>query len=335
MQKGKKTVLTGDRPTGKLHLGHYVGSIKNRVALQDEHELFYMIADAQALTDNADNPQKVRDNILEVALDNLAAGLDPAKTTIFIQSAIPELAELFQYFLNLVTLARAERNPTVKDEMRQKGYDTNVPLGFITYPVSQAADILSVKATVVPVGADQVPMIEQTNDIIDSFNRIYGETFQKVEALLSPTPRLPGIDGKAKMSKSLGNTIFLADSVEEIEKKVMGMYTDPGHVHASDPGKVEGNVVFDYLTIFDPNQTEVEELKARYQKGGLGDIEIKKRLAGVLENLIAPIRARREELVRDPSAVMEIVRAGTEKTRARVQETMAEVKEKMKINYFN
>jgi len=257
----QQVVLTGDRPTGKLHLGHYVGSLLQRVELQEKYTQFVMIADIQALTDNFEHPEKVRNNVLEVTLDNLAVGVDPAKTTFFIQSQIPEITELTIYFLNLVTLARLKRNPTVKDEMKQKGYGENVPAGFLMYPVSQAADILFCKASLVPVGEDQLPMIEQTNEIVEKFNRLYGETFQKVKALIPETSRLVGIDGKTKMSKSLGNAIFLADSPKEIEEKVMAMYTDPGHIHAKDPGKVEGNVVFTYLDTFDSDKKEVEKIK--------------------------------------------------------------------------
>ena len=334
MKTAKSRVLTGDRPTGKLHLGHLVGSIENRIALQDSSELFYMIADAQALTDNAENPAKVSENVLEIALDNLAAGLDPSKTTMFIQSAVPETAELFQYFLNLVTLARAERNPTVKDEMQQKGYGTNVPLGFLTYPISQAADIMIVKATKVPVGDDQLPMIEQTNDITEKFNRIYGETFPKTAAILSSTPRLIGTDGKAKMSKSIGNTIYLSDDDAVIVQKVMNMFTDPNHVRVEDPGKIEGNVVFTYLDIFDPAKEELALLKERYTKGGLGDVVLKKRLTKILSEKITPIRERRTKLAKDREAVMKILEEGTRKVRAIATETLDEVRTKIGINYF-
>ncbi len=330
-----KVLLTGDRPTGKLHLGHYVGSIQNRVALQNEYDkAYYMVADVQALTDNADNPDKVRSNVIEVVLDNLACGLDPAKTTFFIQSEVPEIAELTIYFLNLVTLARLKRNPTVKDEMTQKGYGEDVAAGFLIYPVSQAADILAFKATAIPVGIDQVPHIEQTNDILQKFNSIYGEVFQKVAVKLSETSRLTGLDGNAKMSKSLGNSIELSDSNEEIERKVMQMYTDPTHIHVQDPGKVEGNVVFQYLDIFDPKKDEVAELKAQYEKGGLGDMVIKKRLAAILQEVITPIREKREFLAQDPKQVMDILKAGTEKAREAARETLREVKQAMKIDYF-
>lgn len=335
MTKGssKQIALTGDRPTGRLHLGHYVGSLKNRVKMQDEFKQFVMVADVQALTDNADNPDKVRNNVLEVALDNLAAGVDPAKTTFFIQSMVPEIAELTIFFLNLVTVARLERNPTVKNEMRQKGYEGNVPAGFLAYPVSQAADILAFKATHVPVGEDQIPVLEQANEISHKFNSLYGETFEKIEPIISHAPRLMGIDGGAKMSKSLNNAIFLSDDAETIKKKVMQMYTDPKHIHVNDPGNVEGNVVFDYLTIFDPNQDEVNELKNQYKKGGLGDTVIKNRLADVLENIIAPIRERREYLAAKPDYVMNILLEGTKEARRVAAETMTEVKKAMKINY--
>lgn len=331
--KGKQIALTGDRPTGRLHLGHYVGSLKNRVKMQDEFKQFVMVADVQALTDNADNPDKVRNNVLEVTLDNLAAGIDPAKTTFFIQSMVPEIAELTIFFLNLVTVARLERNPTVKNEMRQKGFEGNVPAGFLAYPVSQAADILTFKATHVPVGEDQLPVLEQANEISHKFNSLYGETFEKIEPIISHAPRLMGIDGGAKMSKSLNNAIFLSDDAETIKKKVIQMYTDPKHIHINDPGNVEGNVVFDYLTIFDPKQDEVEELKNQYRKGGLGDTVIKNRLADVLENIIAPIRERREYLASKPDYVMNILREGTKEARTVAAETMAEVKKAMKINY--
>ena len=333
-----KIVLTGDRPTGRLHLGHFVGSIANRVKLQDEAKrAFYMVADVQALTDNAENPEKVRNNVLEVALDNLACGIDPKKTTMFVQSMVPEIAELTVFFLNLVTLARLKRNPTVKTEMAQKNFDESVPAGFLCYPVSQAADILFCKADLVPVGEDQKPMIEQTNEIVDSFNRIYGageEIFPHVSHLVGEIPRLVGIDGNTKMSKSLGNCIYLSDSDEEISKKVMEAYTDPDHIHVEDPGKVEGNVVFMYLDAFDPQKEEVAKLKEEYQKGGLGDVALKKRLTQVLINFIAPIRERREQFAKDPKAVMQILKDGTEEARKVARTTLAEVKRAMKIDYF-
>lgn len=332
-------VLTGDRPTGKLHLGHFVGSVQNRLQLQDEasqkkSDIYYMIADVQALTDNADNPEKVRGSVLEVALDNLACGMDPKVTTMFIQSQIPEIAELTVFFLNLVTVARLKQNPTVKTEIKQKGYGENVPAGFLAYPVSQAADILTFKAVRIPVGADQLPVLEQTNEIVDSFNRIYGETFMRCKPIISENSRMPGIDGKAKMSKSLGNAIFLSDSPKEIEQKVMQMYTDPNHIHLNDPGEVKGNVVFTYLDTFDPNSGEVAELKKQYKKGGLGDVALKKRLVGVLNEVLTPIRERREVLVRNPKHVMDILEQGTRDARKEAQKTLSEVHMHMKIDYF-
>jgi tryptophanyl-tRNA synthetase len=312
-----------------------VGSIQNRLKLQDEADKsFYMVADIQALTDNAENPEKVRKNVLEVAMDNLACGLDPKKTTMFIQSEIPEIAELTVLFLNLVTLARLKRNPTVKDEMKQKGFEENVPTGFLIYPVSQAADILFAKANLIPVGEDQLPVIEQVNEIVDDFNRIYGETFNRVKHLVGNTPRLIGIDGNSKMGKSLNNGIYLSDSYEVISKKVMDMYTDPGHIHIEDHGKVEGNVVFTYLDIFDENKNEVAELKEKYKKGGLGDVVIKKRLIEVLEKLLKPIREKREELAKNPEVVMEILEVGTMHAREIAKETMKEVRSAIGIDYF-
>ncbi len=335
MSNEKKIVLTGDRPTGKLHLGHFVGSIENRIKLQNEaDQSFYMIADIQGLTDNANNPQKVRDNLIEVVLDNLACGLDPKKTTMFIQSEIPEIAELTVLFLNLVTLARLKRNPTVKDEMKQKGFGEEVPAGFLCYPVSQAADILFAHANLIPVGEDQLPVIEQVNEIVDTFNRYYGETFSHVKHLVGNTPRLIGTDGNVKMGKSLNNGIYLSDSFEEISKKVMNMYTDPNHIHVEDPGQVEGNVVFTYLDIFDPDKNELADLKNQYKKGGLGDVVIKKRLINILENLINPIRTKREELAKNPKEIMKILEEGTAKARLVAQKTMAEVRSALKINYF-
>ena len=335
MTKDIKIAFTGDRPTGKLHLGHFVGSIQNRIKLQEEaDQSFYMVADIQALTDNAENPEKVRNNVLEVALDNLACGIDPKKTTMFIQSEIPEIAELTVLFLNLVTLARLKRNPTVKDEMKQKGYGEDVPVGFLAYPISQAADILFCKSNLIPVGEDQLPVIEQVNEIVDSFNHIYGKTFDRVKHLVGHTPRLLGIDGNSKMSKSLNNAIFLSDSYEEISKKVMNMYTDPGHIHVEDQGKVEGNVVFAYLDIFDDKKEEINELKKQYKKGGLGDVLIKKRLIEVLENFIKPIREKREEFANNPKLVMEILEEGTKKAHEVAKQTMQEVRQAIKIDYF-
>lgn len=336
MKVHKTRALTGDRPTGKLHLGHFVGSIQNRIKLQEEGvESFYMIADVQALTHNAENPEKVRDNLLEVAMDNLAAGLDPQKTTLFVQSCIPEISELTQYFLNLVTLARAERNPTIKDEMKQKGYASNVPLGFLAHPISQAADILIVKAEIVPVGDDQLPMIEQANEIAHKFNSLYGEVFPKIKARLGDTPRLSGIDGNAKMSKSLGNAIFLADDRDTVTKKVMQMYTDPNHIRAEDPGNIEGNTVFEYLESFDPDKAGLAELKAHYSKGGIGDVVVKKRLTEVLNTILDPIRERRSHLEKNQKHVLEILETGNQKVRKIGEETMKEVRRAMKINYFD
>jgi tryptophanyl-tRNA synthetase len=335
MNKASNIVLTGDRPTGRLHLGHFVGSVENRLSLQNEGgELFYMIADVQALTDNADNPEKVRSSVIEVALDNLACGMDPKKTTMFIQSQIQEIAELTVFFLNLVTVSRLKQNPTVKTEIKQKGFGENVPAGFLMYPVSQAADILTFKATHVPVGDDQLPVLEQTNEIVDRFNHLYGKTFTRITPLRSANGRMPGIDGKAKMSKSLNNAIFLADSAKDVEQKVMQMYTDPKHIHAADPGKVEGNVVFTYLDVFDPKKEELADLKKQYKKGGLGDVILKKRLVGVLNEFLTPIRDRREALARNPKMVMEILLEGTKDARKVAGETLGEVKERMKINYF-
>ena len=335
MNNTNKIVLTGDRPTGKLHLGHYVGSMLNRLALQQEHDqVFYMVADIQALTDNADNPGKVRSNILEVAMDNLAVGLDPKKTTFFIQSQIPEIAELTVLFMNLVTLARLKRNPTVKDEMKQKGFGEDVPVGFLAYPVSQAADILAFCANLVPVGEDQLPVLEQTNEIVARFNSLYGETFEKIEPVLSSISRLVGTDGNAKAGKSLGNAIYLSDTKEEIERKVMGMYTDPDHLRVDMPGKVEGNVAFAYLDAFDTQMEEVASLKARYRQGGLGDVEIKRRLIQVLENLIAPIREKRKRYEADPESVLQILEEGTFQAREKAKETMRKVKKAIGIDYF-
>lgn len=337
--KDKGRVLTGDRPTGKLHLGHYVGSIQNRLLLQEEAvkdktDFFYMVADVQALTDNAANPEKVRHAVLEVALDNLACGIDPKRTTMFIQSMVPEIAELTVFFLNLVTISRLKQNPTVKTEIKQKGFGENVPAGFLAYPVSQAADILTFRSSRIPVGDDQLPVLEQTNEIVDTFNRLYGKVFDRVKPILSDNGRMPGIDGKAKMSKSLGNAIFLADSAKETEQKVMQMYTDPKHIHVSDKGKVEGNVVFMYLDVFDPNKAEVEELKKEYKKGGLGDVVLKKRLALLINEQFAPMRERREELGRHPKHVMDILEAGTKAARVSAKATLDEVRTRMKIDYF-
>ncbi len=332
-------ILTGDRPTGKLHLGHFVGSLENRVKLQADpnSEMFIMIADQQALTDNAKNPEKVLASVKEVALDYLAVGLDPSKSTIFIQSQIPQLPELTVYYLNLVTLARLERNPTVKSEIKEKEFGQSIPSGFLVYPVSQAADITAFKATHVPVGDDQQPMIEQAREIVRDFNRIYDtETLVEPDVMLPEKGRgrLVGIDGKGKMSKSLNNGIYLSDSAEEIEKKVMKMYTDPNHIRIEDPGQVEGNVVFTYLDIFDSDKEKVAELKEHYQRGGLGDMTIKRYLNEVLQDYLAPIRARREEFAKDPEYVMNMLKEGSEKAERVAAATLAEVKAAMGINYF-
>ena len=328
-------VLTGDRPTGQLHLGHYVGSLANRIRMQDSYQQFVMIADVQALTDNYDNPQKVRENVFEVALDYLAVGLDPEKTTIFIQSMIPEIAELTVFYLNLVTLARVQRNPTVKTEMHQKGLENRIPVGFLVYPVSQAADITIFRARYVPVGEDQLPMIEQSNELVRSFNRIYGEgIMREAEAIVPKIARLPGTDGSAKMSKSMGNTIYLGESSDVLYKKVMGMYTDPNHVRVSDPGKVEGNPVFAYLDAFDPDTNEVERLKEQYQRGGLGDVVLKKYLFQVLDTFLAPIRERRAMLAQDMAYVKNVVEQGTGKARSVASQTMRNVRAAMHLDYF-
>lgn len=333
-ENNKKIVLTGDRPTGPLHLGHYVGSLKNRLVLQEQYKQYVMIADVQALTDNYDNPQKVRDNVLEVALDYLAVGIDPKKTTMFIQSMIPQIAELTIFYLNLVTVSRLARNPTVKAEIQHKGFGESIPAGFFMYPVSQAADITIVKANLVPVGEDQLPMIEQTNEIVRSFNRHYKtDILVETKALIPQYARLVGTDGQAKMSKSLGNAIYLSDNPDMVAQKVRSMYTDPEHIHVADPGKVEGNTVFTYLDVFDTRTDEVAELKAHYTRGGLGDMVLKKRLTEVLNAFLDPIRARREELKKDPKYVMDIILQGTCATEAVAQQTIRDVKEAMKLNY--
>jgi len=331
----KKIALTGDRPTGPLHLGHYVGSLKNRLELQEKCRQFVMIADTQALTDNADNPMKIRENVLQVALDYLAIGIDPAKTTIFIQSLIPALPELTMYYLNLVTWNRLKHNPTVKQEITQKGYGESVPAGFMVYPVSQAADITAFKATVVPVGEDQMPMIEQTNEIVRHFNRIYKcEVLVEAEAMIPKYARLPGTDGKAKMSKSLGNAIFLSDPADVVAKKVKGMYTDPNHLKVEDPGKVEGNPVFEYLEMFDFDKENLESMKAHYRRGGLGDSVVKKRLTEVLQTFLEPIRIKRAQYAADPQGVMAILRKGTETAQKAAAETLHEVRHAMCLDYF-
>ncbi len=332
--KENKIILTGDRPTGQLHLGHYVGSLENRVRLQADHQQFIMIADMQALTDNADNPEKVRNNVVEVALDYLAAGLDPAQTTMFVQSAIPELAELTMFYLNLVTVARLQRNPTVKSEMQQKGYGADVPAGFLMYPVSQAADITAFKAGIVPVGEDQLPVIEQTNEIVRKFNSIYGDVLVETKGLLSTHTRLAGLDGKAKMSKSLGNCIYLADDADTLKKKVMAMFTDPDHLRVEDPGKIEGNMVFSYLDVFDSNKDYVAELKAHYQRGGLGDVKVKRYLLEILEAKFGPIRDRRNEFAKDKAEVMNMLRIGSQKAQAVAAQTLLEVRRAIGVEYF-
>ena len=334
-----KVILTGDRPTGKLHLGHYVGSLHSRVKLQDDpnNQMFIMIADQQALTDNAENPKKIQDSLFEVGLDYLAVGLDPSKSTIFIQSQIPQLPELTVYYLNLVTVARLERNPTVKSEIKQKGFEKSLPAGFLVYPVSQAADITAFKATHVPVGDDQKPMLEQTREIVRDFNRIYDtETLVKPELMLPPKGqgRLVGIDGRGKISKSLNNGIYLSDSADEVEKKVMKMYTDPNHIRVEDPGQVEGNVVFTYLDVFDPDKEKVAELKEHYQSGGLGDVKIKRYLVDVLQNVLEPIRTRRAEYEKDKGYVLDMLKQGSESAERVAAETLDEVKAAMGINYF-
>ncbi len=345
-----KVILTGDRPTGRLHVGHYVGSLKRRVELQNSGEydkVFIMIADAQALTDNADNPEKVRQNVIEVALDYMACGLDPAKSTLFIQSQIAELCELSFYYMNLVTVSRLQRNPTVKSEIQMRNFETSIPVGFFTYPISQAADITAFKATTVPVGEDQSPMIEQTREIVHKFNSVYGETLVEPKILLPDNEaclRLPGIDGKAKMSKSLGNCIYLAEDPKDIKKKVMSMFTDPNHIRIEDPGSLEGNTVFTYLDAFCndqhfeeylPDYKNLDELKAHYQRGGLGDVKVKKFLNNVLQEELEPIRKRREELQKDIPYVYEVLKKGSEVARETAAQTLHEVRDAMKINYFD
>ncbi|MBQ9643248.1 MAG: tryptophan--tRNA ligase [Lachnospiraceae bacterium] len=346
-----KIILTGDRPTGRLHIGHYVGSLRRRVELQNSgtfDEIYIMIADAQALTDNMDNPEKVRSNIIEVALDYLACGLDPAKSNLLIQSMIPELTELTFYYMDLVTVARLQRNPTVKTEIQMRKFENNsIPVGFFTYPISQAADITAFRATTVPVGEDQEPMIEQTREIVRKFNSVYGETLVEPEILLPETAaalRLPGTDGHAKMSKSLGNCIYLSDESDVIKKKVMSMYTDPGHLRVEDPGKVEGNTVFTYLDAFAtqeqierlaPDYANLEEIKDHYRRGGLGDVKVKKLLNNVLQETLEPIRLRRHEYEKDIAAVYEVLKKGTEVAEAKAAQTLHDVREAMKINYFD
>ena len=350
MAEKKKIILTGDRPTGKLHIGHYVGSLKRRVELQNSgefDEIYIMLADAQALTDNADNPAKIRDNIMEVALDYLSAGIDPTKSNIFIQSHVAELTELSFYYMNLVTVSRLQRNPTVKSEPQMRNFETSIPVGFFTYPISQAADITAFKATVVPVGEDQMPMLEQTKEIVHKFNAVYGETLVDPQILLPSNKaclRLPGTDGKAKMSKSLGNCIYLSDTEADVKKKVMSMFTDPDHIRIEDPGKLEGNTVFTYLDAFSneghfaeylPDYANLDELKEHYQRGGLGDVKVKKFLNNVLQEELSPIRARRAEYEKNIDEVYEILKKGSEAASAKAAETLKEVKAAMKINYFD
>lgn len=344
-----KIILTGDRPTGKLHIGHYAGSLKRRVELQNSGEydrVNIMIADAQALTDNFDNPAKVRDNILEVALDYLAVGLDPKKSTLFVQSTVTELTEMTFYYMNLVTLSRLERNPTVKAEIQMRGFETSIPVGFVNYPISQAADITAFKATTVPVGEDQLPMIEQTREIVRKFNSIYGEVLVEPDVLLPSNAaclRLPGTDGKAKMSKSLGNCIYLSDTPDDVKKKIMSMYTDPDHIKITDPGKLEGNTVFIYLDAFCtdehfqrylPEYANLDELKAHYQRGGLGDVKVKKFLNNVMQEELEPIRNRRIEYAKNIDYVYEVLKEGSAAARETAAQTLSEMKAAMKINYF-
>lgn len=346
----KQIILTGDRPTGRLHVGHYVGSLKERVRLQNTgkfDEIYIMIADAQALTDNADNPEKVRQNILQVALDYLACGLDPNKVHIFIQSMVPQLTELSFYYQNLVTVSRLQRNPTVKSEIQMRNFETSIPVGFFTYPISQAADITAFRATTVPVGEDQEPMIEQAREIVRRFNYIYGETLVEPEILLPDNAaclRLPGTDGKAKMSKSLGNCIYLSDSADEVQKKVKSMYTDPDHLRVQDPGKLEGNTVFTYLDAFCrpehfglylPEYPNLDELKAHYQRGGLGDMKVKKFLNEIMQETLEPIRNRRKEFEKDIPAIYDMLKKGCETARETAAATLDDVRKAMKINYFD
>ncbi len=344
-----KIILTGDRPTGRLHVGHYVGSLRRRVELQNSGEykkIFIMIADAQALTDNFDNPEKVRENIIEVALDYMSCGLDPAKSNLFIQSQIPELCEMTTYYMNLVTVSRLQRNPTVKNEIQLRNFETSIPVGFFSYPISQASDITAFKATTVPVGDDQLPMIEQTREIVHKFNSIYAPVLVEPEALLPETEacrRLPGTDGQAKMSKSLNNCIYLADDADDVRKKIMSMYTDPLHLLVSDPGHLEGNTVFTYLDAFCrdehfqrylPDYANLDELKAHYQRGGLGDVKVKKFLNNVVQETLEPIRQRRKELEKDIPAVYEVLKKGCEVARQEAAQTLSEMKRAMRINYF-
>lgn len=335
----KEILLTGDRPTGKLHIGHYIGSLKNRVKLQNsgKYDPYIMIADTQALTDNARNPEKIRNSLIQVALDYLAVGLDPNKSTIYVQSQIPALFELTAYYMDLVTVARLERNPTVKTEIKQKDFKDSIPVGFLNYPVSQAADITAFKATIIPVGDDQEPMLEQTREIVRTFNRVYNtDILVEPKGYFPPKGqgRLPGLDGNAKMSKSLGNAIYLADDAKTVQKKVMSMYTDPNHIHVEDPGKIEGNTVFTYLDVFDPDKDKVAELKEEYQKGGLGDVKIKRYLNKVLEAELAPIHERREKFAQDEDAVYEMLLEGSKKANKVANETLQQVRDAIGLNYF-
>ncbi len=331
----EKRILTGDRPTGRLHLGHYVGSLQNRVRLQHEYDTFILIADVQALTDNFEHPEKLRENLFEVALDYLAVGLDPERVKIVVQSMVPELTELTIFFMNLVTVATLERNPTVKEEIKQRNFTRGVPVGFWSYPISQAADITIFKAHLVPVGEDQLPMIEQAREIVRRFNKLYGKVLIEPRAMLGEVARLPGTDGGAKMSKSLNNCIYLSDSTEQLRKRVMSMFTDPTRIHPTDPGHVEGNPVFTYHDVFNPNKAEIEELKERYRLGTVGDVEVKQKLFAALDNFLAPIRERRATFESKPEIVREIVLEGTRRARAVAQETMREVRAAMKIDYFD
>ena len=346
----KKIILTGDRPTGRLHVGHYAGSLSERVRIQNAggyDDMYVMIADAQALTDNAENPEKVRQNIIEVALDYLSCGLSPEKVSMFIQSQVPELCELSFYYMNLVTVSRLQRNPTVKTEIQMRNFETSIPVGFFTYPISQAADITAFKANIVPVGEDQLPMLEQAKEIVRKFNSVYGETLVEPEAVLPSRKaclRLPGIDGKAKMSKSLGNCIYLSDTADDVKKKIMSMYTDPDHIKVTDPGKLEGNAVFTYLDAFAtdehfaaflPEYKNLDELKAHYTRGGLGDMKVKRFLNEVLQSILEPIRARRKEYEKDIPAVYDILKRGSEKAERTAAATLSDVKTAMKINYFS
>ena len=346
----KKIILTGDRPTGRLHVGHYAGSLSERVRIQNAggyDDMYVMIADAQALTDNAENPEKVRQNIIEVALDYLSCGLSPEKVSMFIQSQVPELCELSFYYMNLVTVSRLQRNPTVKTEIQMRNFETSIPVGFFTYPISQAADITAFKANIVPVGEDQLPMLEQAKEIVRKFNSVYGETLVEPEAVLPSRKaclRLPGIDGKAKMSKSLGNCIYLSDTADDVKKKIMSMYTDPDHIKVTDPGHLEGNAVFTYLDAFAtdehfaaflPEYKNLDELKAHYTRGGLGDMKVKRFLNEVLQSILEPIRARRKEYEKDIPAVYDILKRGSEKAERAAAATLSDVKTAMKINYFS